>query len=380
MSKDTKRLLVTAPLGVGGITSMMINLQRNIDREKLNFDYLVVHDRHEPSEDIVKEMGSKKIIASADFLKSRGLREVVRWFKLYRVFKDNNIKVFHMNGGPASDTMMVLIAKLAGVKYVTFHSHTAGAATYKNKFTVVLSKLWKPFMTRFVDAFWACSSLAAEYSFPKDVVAQKKYRFLPNGVNLEKFEYNEETRNEMRRELGLENKLVIGHAGRFSIEKNHSFLIDVFDEISKRCSDAVLLLYGVGDTFDQVKEKVERLGLSDKVMFMGASDHIERAYMAFDVFVMPSFCEGMPVSGVEAQVAGLPVVFSDTITREVAVTDGVNYVSLSAGAKKWADKIMDLRDFKRYSRYDELKKAGFDEKDISDFFQNYYLDIFEKIS
>lgn len=143
---------------------------KNIDRDKLNFDYLVLHDRHEDLEDVVIKMGSQKLIASADEVNNKWRRVFVRWYRLYRVFKDNEIKVLHLNGGPASDMTMVFIAKLAGVKHVTFHSHNAGNAVYRNKITVVMSKAFKMLMPAFVDEFWACSSLAAQFSFPKSIV------------------------------------------------------------------------------------------------------------------------------------------------------------------------------------------------------------------
>ena len=171
---QAKHILVTAPLGFGGITSMMINIQKNIDRDKLNFDYLVLHDRHEDLEDVVIKMGSQKLIASADEVNNKWRRVFVRWYRLYRVFKDNEIKVLHLNGGPASDMTMVFIAKLAGVKHVTFHSHNAGNAVYRNKITVVMSKAFKMLMPAFVDEFWACSSLAAQFSFPKSIVKNQK--------------------------------------------------------------------------------------------------------------------------------------------------------------------------------------------------------------
>ena len=140
MNKDkAQHILVTAPLGFGGITSMMINIQKNLDRDKLNFDYLVLHDRHEDLEDIVLGMGSKKIVASADEVGNKFLRGITRWYRLYRTFKDNNIKVLHLNGGPSSDMNIVFLAKLAGVKHVTFHTHNAGSAVYRNKISVIMS-------------------------------------------------------------------------------------------------------------------------------------------------------------------------------------------------------------------------------------------------
>ena len=290
---QAKHILVTAPLGVGGITSMMINIQKNIDREKINFDYLVLHDRHEDLEDVVIKMGSQKLIASADEISNKWHRGFVRWYRLYRVFKDDDIKVLHLNGGPASDMTTVFIAKLAGVKHVTFHSHNAGNAVYRNKISVAMSKIFKLFMPIFVDEFWACSSLAAQFSFPKSIVKNQKYKFIPNGIALEKFSYNVSLRKEMRKKLGVEDKFVIGHAGRFNIQKNHEYLIEMFSALHSKCPDTVLLLFGDGELYKKIQDKVKKMNLEDSVRFMGTTDEMPKMYQAIDVFVMPSFCEGL---------------------------------------------------------------------------------------
>ena len=367
---QAKHILVTAPLGFGGITSMMINIQKNIDRDKLNFDYLVLHDRHEDLEDVVIKMGSQKLIASADEVNNKWRRVFVRWYRLYRVFKDNEIKVLHLNGGPASDMTMVFIAKLAGVKHVTFHSHNAGNAVYRNKITVVMSKAFKMLMPAFVDEFWACSSLAAQFSFPKSIVKNQKYKFIPNGVALEKFSYNASVREEMRKKLGVEDKFVIGHAGRFNIQKNHEYLIEVFSALHSKCPDAVLLLFGDGELYKKIQDKVKKMNLEDSVRFMGTTDEMPKMYQAIDVFIMPSFCEGLPVAGVEAQASGLPVILADTITKEVGVTNCVKYLPLSDDKAEWVREILNFRGFKRYSRCEELKRAGF---------ENYYLNVLENL-
>ena len=339
---QAKHILVTAPLGVGGITSMMINIQKNIDREKINFDYLVLHDRHEDLEDVVIKMGSQKLIASADEISNKWHRGFVRWYRLYRVFKDNDIKVLHLNGGPASDMTTVFIAKLAGVKHVTFHSHNAGNAVYRNKISVAMSKIFKLFMPIFVDEFWACSSLAAQFSFPKSIVKNQKYKFIPNGVALEKFSYNVSLRKEMRKKLGVEDKFVIGHAGRFNNTKNQAFLLEVFKEFVKVKTNAILLLVGTGPDFEKIKELVSIHPNKDKIILYGESSDMSGLYSAMDIFVFPSKYEGLGLVAVEAQISGLPCVVSDVVPKEIVVGNNVTFISLKESASSWANTILNL--------------------------------------
>ena len=372
-----KHILVTAPLGFGGITSMMINIQKNTDHDKLNFDYLVLHDRHEDLEDIVIGMGSKKVVASADEIGNKMVRSLKRWYRLYIAFKKNNIRVLHLNGGPSSDMNIVFIAKLAGVRHVTFHSHNAGSAVYRNRISVAMSNLYKPLMPLFVDSFWACSSLAAEFSFPKSIVNGHKYKFIPNGIALEKFAYDALAREETRNRFGVLDKFVIGHAGRFNIQKNHEFLIEMFSALHNECEDTVLVLFGDGELYTAIQNKVKAMNLEDSVLFMGTSDEMPKMYQAMDVFVMPSLCEGLPVAGVEAQASGLPVILADTITKEVGITDCVKYLPLSEDKSAWIQEIQNFRGFKRYSRCEELRQAGFDEKEVARNFQDYYLNVLD---
>ena len=380
MSSDkAQHILVTAPLGFGGITSMMINIQKNLDRDKLNFDYLVLHDRHEDLEDVVVGMGSNKLIASADEVGNKFLRGIKRWYRLYRTFKDNNIKVLHLNGGPSSDMNIVFLAKLAGVKHVTFHTHNAGSAVYRNKVSVIMSNSYKPLMPVFVDSFWACSSLAAQFSFPKSIVDGKKYTFIPNGIELERYAFDSKIREEIRKDLGLEDKFVIGHAGRFNVQKNHTYLIDMFAALHDKCDDAILILFGDGELKSAMRQKVKELNLEDCVRFMGTTNEMGKMYQAMDVFVMPSLCEGLPVAGVEAQASGLPVVLADTITKEVDITDCVKYLPLSEDKSEWVKEILNFRGFKRYSRIEDLRKVGFDEKDVAKYFQDYYLNVLDQL-
>lgn len=374
MGKEPVRVLVVAPLGVGGVTNMMINIQRHLDRSKINFDYLVFHDRKEPSEDIVTSMGSKKIVASVDNIGSAAVRRFARLKEIKKVCKDNNIQILHYNADSAADLMNIMAAKAGGVKYVTIHSHNAGFGT-AGLGVRLMSMLLKPFIPRYCDTFWGCSDLAARFLLPKSVIEKGNYYVLPNGIELEKYKYNPEVRAEKRKELGIDDKYVIGHAGRFSDQKNHTFLLDIFASVKKKKSDCVLLLFGVGELMEPMKAKAKSLGIDDSVIFYGASNEMEKMWQAMDVFLMPSLHEGLPVTGIEAQASGLPCVFSDEITKEVDVTNTSYFLSLKDSADKWADLVISLADKPREDNIEKLRNANYDICTTADTVSQLYLSI-----
>ena len=374
MEKTPVRVLVVAPLGVGGVTSMMINIQKHLNRDKINFDYLVFHDRKEPSEDIVKDMGSKKLVASVDNIGIAALRRFARLKEIKRVCKENNVKILHYNADSAADLMNIMAARAGGVEYVTIHSHNAGFGT-AGKGVRLMSWLLKPFIPMYCDTYWGCSDLAARFLLPKKIVASGNYYVLPNGIELEKYKFNQEVRDEKRRELRIDDKFVIGHAGRFSDQKNHTFLLDIFSEIKKKQEDSVLLLFGVGELVEPMKEKAKRLGIEDSVIFYGASNEMDKMWQAMDVFLMPSLHEGLPVTGIEAQASGLPCVFSDEITKEVDVTNTSKFLSLSDSLDKWADTVIGLKDIPRADNIEKLKAANYDICKTAETVSNLYLSI-----
>ena len=372
--KEPVRVLVTAPLGVGGVTNMMINIQSHLDRSKVNFDYLVFHNRKEALEDKVVSMGSRKLIASVDHISIRPLRRILRINEIRKVCKINKIQILHYNADSAADVTNILGAKLGGVKYVTIHSHNAGFGT-AGKGVRIVSKLLKPFIPALCNNYWGCSDLAARFLFPKSIIESRDYAVLPNGIELEKYDYNEAVRKEMRTQLGLEDCFVVGHAGRFSDQKNHTFLLDIFQEIACRNDKAVLLLFGVGELEEPMKEKAKRLGIEKSVIFYGASSKMEKMYQAMDVFLMPSLHEGLPVTGVEAQASGLPCVFADTITKEVDITGQSAFLSLNEEPGVWADKVLSYVEFERKSNKKELLKAGYDIQQTADTVSKLYLEV-----
>lgn len=372
------RVLVVAPLGVGGITGMMINIQKHLDRSRLNFDYLVFHDRKEPSEDAVVEMGSSKLIASADSIPFRPLRGIIRVRKIQKVCKDNDVLILHYNSSRPADLMNIIAAKFGGVKHVTIHSHNSGFGTAGRGIRMV-SKLSKPFLPFFCDTYYGCSDSAAKFLFPKRIIESRNYTVLPNGIELKKYDFNKKAREEVRKELGLQNRYVIGHAGRFADQKNHTFLLDIFQQIHEKDSDAVLLLCGTGELAEPMKQKAKQLGIYGSVIFYGVSHEMHRMWQAMDVLVMPSLHEGLPVTGIEAQASGLPCIFADTITKEVDVTGKSEFLPLSEPAEVWADHILAHRNDVRVSGVQALRNAGYDIQQTADKISDLYLSIAEQL-
>lgn len=198
-----------------------------------------------------------------------------------------------------------------------------------------------------------------------------------NGIETNRFAFRADVRTEVREELGIQDELVLGHVGRFSSQKNHEFLIDSFKEVHDRCPKTVLLLVGEGPLEVQIRKKVEDLGLPDAVRFLGLRTDVDRLYQAMDVFVMPSFYEGLSLCTVEAQTSGLPCFFSDNISRECKMTDYAAFLSLEESAEVWAERILAAGSRERRSRRDEVNSAGYDIQTTAAWLQNFYLESLE---
>lgn len=240
------RVLVTAPLGVGGVTNMMINIQSHLDRNKVNFDYLVFHDRKEPLEETVTAMGSRKLVASVDHIPVALFRRIMRINAIRKVCKENHVEILHYNADTPMDMTNIIGAKLGGVKHVTIHSHNSGFLD-AGGLTKFIGAAFQQLMPGLCNYYWGCSDRASRALFPKSIILKKRYLVLPNAIDLEKFDYDPCIRKEMRDRLGVSDKFVLGHAGRFSEVKNHIFLIDIFHALHKKMLNSVLLLFGVGE-------------------------------------------------------------------------------------------------------------------------------------
>lgn len=283
----------------------------------------------------------------------RGLRKVVR---------DNGYDCVLKLGETSIAVVDLIAAKLGGAKCVSMRSCNAGVISSKPM--QLLHRLLRPALNHFADVKLAPSMLAAEFTFGKQT-AHKDVTLLHNGVDLDVFRFDPEWRKEIRREFELDDRLVIGHVGRFHEQKNHPFLLEVFARIREQRPDAVLMLVGTGDLQKEVEERAEALGLKDSVIFTGRRFDISKLLSAMDVFVFPSFFEGMPNTIIEAQATGLPCVLADTITPEADITGLLTYLPLTLTPEIWAEKTIAAAAIDRADTGEAFREKGYDIHDVA---------------
>lgn len=257
-------------------------------------------------------------------------------------------------------------AKNHGIKRRAIHCHSTWySLDPKNNFR---NKLLFKIGRNTVDTLFACGRDAGRFWYGTD----KNFTVLPNAVDCEKFRYNEDIRNKKREEMGLQDKFVVGHLGRVSPpQKNHPFLLKVFAEIKKQKDNAVLLMAGAEET-EELTALAKELNIENDIRFLGSRTDIPELCQAYDVFVFPSFWEGLPVSVVEAQAAGLPVVMSDSVTDEVCVTDNILLMSLNDTPKSWADKALEISQAERKDTFEAMKSSGWDIFETAKALVSYY--------
>lgn len=339
-----------------GIETMLMNYYRNIDRNEIQFDFLCNKKKPGAYDDEIISMGGR-------IFRSTGLNPF-KYFKYIKymknLFEENpEYKIVHAHNG-AFVVYPLFAAKLNHIPIRISHMHSA-AFIYDYKWPLkVLCRSLIPFCT---NNKWACSRAASKFYYGKKATEKGEIKIINNAIDVEKFIFDVSVRKKMREKYDLDNKVVIGHVGRFMSEKNHSFLIDIFYEIHKINNSAVLILLGDGELEGEIKRKVTELGIQDAVMFMGNVNNVNEWYQAMDAFVLPSISEGLPVVGVEAQAAGLPCAFSDGVTDEIGILDSSVFLSRKLPARKWAETILEItKDHKRIDCGSKMTKAGYDIK------------------
>lgn len=273
---------------------------------------------------------------------------------IYATVKENRYDVVLKLAENSLAVTDLVAAKLGGAKTLALRS--CNAPTGMSFSGRCVHKVLRPLLNAMTTVKLAPSDLAAEFMFGK----RASVHLLHNGVDRKMFHYDVEGRREIRQEFSLENKLVVGHVGRFHRQKNHFYLLEVFARIRKQRENAVLLLVGTGDLESQIRDRINEMGLADAVIFTGLRFDIPQLLSAMDVFVFPSFHEGMPNTVIEAQATGLPCVIADTITREADITGLVQYLSLESSPEDWARTALSAVNTERVDTTQAFMDHGYD--------------------
>ncbi len=369
MSKKNEPIRIAQIIGKwvgGGVEAVVMNYYRHIDHSKIQFDFICDDDSTNIPYEEIEKLGGKVILIPP-------YQKVFKYHKeLKKVLKEGNYKIVHSHINTLS-VFSLWAAKSAGVPVRIAHSHST--TNKKEKKKNMLKQVLRPFSKIFATDYMCCSELAGRWLFGDKEYNNGNVYLLNNAIDLDKFRFDKKVGEKKRKELSINNDtLVIGHIGRFVEQKNHSFLLDIFNEIYKKNNNSVLLLAGQGPLMDEMKEKVNNLNLNDCVRFLGQRSDAAELYQAFDVFLLPSLYEGLPVVGVEAQASGNLCYLSNDMTKETKVLDSTVFMSLENSAEEWADAI--LKDEKKYKKHDtkeEVSKYGFNiEKEIIKL-ENYYI-------
>lgn len=360
--------LVSSLSKSSGVMSVIMNYYRNINRNEVQFDFLYFKNIENTYKKEIEDLGGKVFLISKPSF-SRSFKN-----ELENFFKDYGCKYAALhNHQVAINFLFSSIAKKHGIDNIIVHSHTTMYSD--KKISAIRNRILCIGLKKRATHYFACSKAAGEFLYGRKSLNDDNVIVVNNAVDCQKFRFNQSIRDNIRRNLGLQNHIVIGHVGRFNEQKNHMFLIEIFEALKKKEKKAKLVLVGEGPLLNQVKEKANKLNISDDVIFLGKRNDVPDLLQAMDIFLLPSLFEGLPVVGVEAQVSGLPIVMSDNITEEIGLLN-YKFISLNESAEGWANKIHEVQNnTNRESAADILINYGFDISIEAKKLEKLYLDM-----
>lgn len=348
-----------------GMMSVVLNYHKHIDRSKVQFDYMYFYDSDLNYIDMIKSLDANTYHIGPPELSLKYLKKIDYFFANHigEYFAIHCHPIFAAN-------IFAKSAKKYGIKHIIAHSHSTKFS--EKRISALRNYILSMFIRCFATDFIACSKEATRLF--GNFVKEKDCFILHNAIDSYKYIYNSEQRNIIRSLYNIsENETVIGHIGRFSKEKNHSFLIDIFNKYIKLNPNSRLLLVGDGNLINEIREKIKNLNLTDKVILTGSRSDIQALLSAMDIFVFPSYFEGVPVSVVEAQASGLPCILSTNITREVGFSNSY-FIPLSLTANYWAKKIYEIKiNQQRDKGILDIINNGYEITHEAINLQNYYL-------
>ena len=350
----------------GGVESVVMNYYRHIDRSKIQFDFICDEDSTNIPYEEIEKLGGKVILIPP-------YQKIFKYHKeLKKILKEGNYKIVHSHINTLS-VFSLFAAKCAGVPVRIAHSHSTTNKQEKKKNLV--KQILRPFSKVFATDYMACTEHAGRWLFGNKEYDNGNVYLLNNAIDLDKFKYDEKLRKEKRKELNIkEDTLVIGHVGRFVEQKNHRFLIDIFNEVHKQNKNSVLLLIGQGPLMDEIKQKVKILGIEDSVKFLGQREDVSELYNAMDLFLFPSLYEGLGMVLIEAQANGLPCVASTEVPEIAKISEQIFFKGLDDDVEDWKNNLLEFKNFdNRKYKLENYKNDIYDINSQVQKMLNYYI-------
>lgn len=353
---------------LAGAETMLMNLYRNIDRNKIQFDFLVNADHPCAYDEEIESLGGQ-IYRIPAYRVTNLLSYRSACKEAFASLAQTHHIVHGHIGAPAA--IYLAEAKRRGC-FTIAHSHNTKGPLSPTEIAFRVST----FPTRFVaDHFFACSTQAGIDRYGKRIVNSDRFGLVPNGIDAASFRFDEQRRIEVRAKLNVGEEKIVGHVGRFEEQKNHTFLLEVFSRFHQRQQDSKLILIGSGTLMERAKAQAQSLGIADSVLFLGNRTDMADIYAAMDVFVFPSFMEGLSVALLEAQASGVPCVVSEANQDEGIVSKTVHRLSLSEGAEEWAEQIGKALETPcdRSIGFRDIQEHGFDIHESAKKLERFYL-------
>lgn len=359
--------IIAGVLHSGGKRNLIMEYYRHIDKTKVQYDFICDSDSNGIPKEEIEKLGGKVYLVPP-------YKHICSHLKAtYKILKDNHYQVMHAFDNTLN-VFPLFVGKLAGVKVRISESISKGD---KNEAKTKIKLVLRLFSHWFATDFMANSIDCGVWQFGKKAYDEGKIAIFKTVINADANAFDKVLRDETRKKFGWEDKVIYGFIGRYVDQKNPLFLIDIFNSIAKKQPNAKLVMIGFGELETAMHEKIKEYGLQDRVEDLGRRDDIKQFYNAFDAFLLPSLYEGMPVVGVEAQCAGLPIFFSKNITEETTACDLAHYLSLDKTASEWAEQIIEITKANmplRRNYTEEIKSAGFDSQEEAMRMQKFYVD------